>query len=152
MRIFFVSDIHGSVKCFRKLVNAGKFYGADLVIMGGDLAGKQLIPVVAQGGVSRAHYNGADFTFETTQEIADFERRDAELGAVIEAPLEGTPAVGTELFLRAVGIFHVARGLVQHESSWYGDGWLRQRLGRGGAPPPPLPVTPSLAVNGARFR
>ena len=35
MRIFFVSDIHGSVKCFRKLVNAGKFYGADLLIMGG---------------------------------------------------------------------------------------------------------------------
>ncbi len=23
MRIFFVSDIHGSVRCFRKLVNAG---------------------------------------------------------------------------------------------------------------------------------
>jgi hypothetical protein len=31
LRIFFVSDIHGSVKCFRKLVNAGKFYGADLL-------------------------------------------------------------------------------------------------------------------------
>jgi hypothetical protein len=30
LRIFFVSDIHGSVKCFRKLVNAGKFHGADL--------------------------------------------------------------------------------------------------------------------------
>jgi uncharacterized protein len=36
LRIFFGSDIHGSVKCFRKLVNAGKFYGADLLIMGGD--------------------------------------------------------------------------------------------------------------------
>lgn len=81
MRIFFVSDIHGSVKCFRKLVNAGKFYGADVLIMGGDLAGKQLIPVIAQGGVSRAHFNGTDFTFETAQEIADFERRAAELGA-----------------------------------------------------------------------
>ena len=34
MRIFFVSDIHGSVKCFRKLVNAGTFYGTDLLIMG----------------------------------------------------------------------------------------------------------------------
>ena len=31
MRIFFVSDIHGSVTCFRKLVNAGKFCGADLL-------------------------------------------------------------------------------------------------------------------------
>ncbi|HEY8047340.1 MAG TPA: hypothetical protein VIF35_23975 [Streptosporangiaceae bacterium] len=34
MRIFFVSDIHGSVKYLRKLVNAGKFYGADVLIMG----------------------------------------------------------------------------------------------------------------------
>jgi hypothetical protein len=125
LRIFFVSDIHGSVKCFRKLVNAGKFYGADLLIMGGDLAGKQLVPVVARGGVSRAHYKGAD----------------------------GAPGVGMELFLRAVDIFHIAGGLVQHESSWYGDGWLRQRLGGGGAsPPPPLALTPPLAADGARFR
>jgi len=35
LRIFSGSDIHVSVKCFRKLVNAGTFYGADLLIMGG---------------------------------------------------------------------------------------------------------------------
>ena len=81
MKIFFVSDIHGSVKCFRKLVNAGKFYGADLLIMGGDLAGKQLVPVIARGGVSTAHFHGTDFTFETVEEITEFERRAAELGA-----------------------------------------------------------------------
>jgi hypothetical protein len=104
LRIFFVPDIHGSVKCFRKLVNAGKFYRADLLIMGGDLAGKQLVPVVARGGGSRVHYNIAD-------------------------------------------------GLVQHESSWYGDGWLRQRPGGDGAPPcRPLALTPALAADGARFR
>ena len=73
--------------------------------------------------------------------------------AVVQAPLDGAPGVGTELFLRAVDIFHIAGGLVQHESSWYGDGWLRQRLGGGGAaPPPPLPLTPPLAGKGARFR
>jgi hypothetical protein len=104
LRIFFVSDIHGSVKCFRKPVNAGKFRRADLLIMGGDLAGQQLAPVVARGGVSRAHYN-------------------------------------------------IAGGRVQHESSWYGDGWLRQRLGGDGAPPPPLlALAPPLAADGAWFR
>ena len=38
MRILFVSDIHGSVTCFRKLVNAGKCYGAGLLRqrLGGD--------------------------------------------------------------------------------------------------------------------
>jgi uncharacterized protein len=81
VKIFFVSDIHGSVKCFRKLVNAGKFYGADVLIMGGDLAGKQLVPVIARGSASTARFNGADFTFETASEIAEFERRVAELGA-----------------------------------------------------------------------
>jgi Icc-related predicted phosphoesterase len=81
LKIFFASDIHGSVRCFRKLVNAGKFYGVDLLIMGGDLAGKLLVPVIARGATSTARFHGADFTFETSAEIADFERRVAELGA-----------------------------------------------------------------------
>lgn len=86
MKIFFASDIHGSVRCFRKLVNAGKFYGADLLIMGGDLAGKLLVPIVARGNAASARFytarfHGAEFTFETAAEIAEFERRVAELGA-----------------------------------------------------------------------
>ncbi len=51
--------------------------------------------------------------------------------AVIAAPFDGTPSTGREVFLRAVDIFHITGGLVRHESSWYGDGWLRQRLGEG---------------------
>ena len=80
MKIFFVSDIHGSVRCFRKLVNAGKFYGVDTLIMGGDLAGKQLVPIIARGGTSSARYQGAEFTFETDAEIAEFERRIGDRG------------------------------------------------------------------------
>jgi Icc-related predicted phosphoesterase len=57
LKIFFVSDIHGSVKCFRKLVNVGKFYGADVLIMGGDLAGKQLVPIIARRSTPSAHPN-----------------------------------------------------------------------------------------------
>ncbi len=33
-------DIRRSVRGFRKPVNAGEFYGASLLIMGGDLAGQ----------------------------------------------------------------------------------------------------------------
>jgi uncharacterized protein len=80
VKIFFVSDIHGSQTCFRKLVNAGKFYGADVLIMGGDLAGKELVPVVARGGSWRAQFRGADFTMETLEEVAEFERRVATMG------------------------------------------------------------------------
>jgi Icc-related predicted phosphoesterase len=80
MRVFFVSDIHGSETCFRKLVNAGKFYGADLLVMGGDLAGKELIPVVEQAGSWTARFRGTEFTMHTLAEVAEFERRVATMG------------------------------------------------------------------------
>lgn len=80
MRVFFVSDIHGSSTCFRKLVNAGKFYGADLLIMGGDLAGKELVPVVERAGSWTARFRGTEFSMKTPAEVAEFERRVATLG------------------------------------------------------------------------
>lgn len=45
-RVFFTTDIHGSDVCFRKFLNAGKHFGADVLIIGGDLTGKQLVPIV----------------------------------------------------------------------------------------------------------
>ncbi len=45
-RIFFVTDLHASDKCFRKFINAAKFYNADALILGGDVTGKVLIPIV----------------------------------------------------------------------------------------------------------
>lgn len=66
---------------------------------------------------------------------------------VIAAPFDGIAAsVGHKLFLHAVDMFHIDGGLVQHEVSWYGDGWLRARLhGEQRADiRPALPVTPPL--------
>jgi hypothetical protein len=157
LKIFFVSDIHGSVKCFRKLVNAGKFYGADVLIMGGDLAGKQLAfrghdeirPYL------QMYYQALpDITFEPLRLVVSGPTAAVEWAqpSVIAAPFDGTPSVGTKVFLRAVDIFHISGGLVQHESSWCGDGWLRQRLDPGGGPPPvPLPLTPPQVSKGAMF-
>ena len=34
MKIFFVTDLHGSEICWKKFLNAGSFYGADVVILG----------------------------------------------------------------------------------------------------------------------
>ena len=50
-RIFFSTDVHGSERCWKKLVNAGKFYKADLVILGGDITGKMVVPIVKQSDV-----------------------------------------------------------------------------------------------------
>lgn len=49
-RIFFATDIHGSERCFRKWLNARVAYSADILVLGGDITGKALIPIVDEGG------------------------------------------------------------------------------------------------------
>jgi Icc-related predicted phosphoesterase len=46
MRIFFATDVHGSDVCWRKFLNAGAFHNADVLIMGGDMTGKAMVPIV----------------------------------------------------------------------------------------------------------
>jgi len=48
-RVFFATDIHGSETCFRKFLNSAKFYEADIIVLGGDMTGKALIPIVTNG-------------------------------------------------------------------------------------------------------
>ncbi|MDQ3875118.1 MAG: metallophosphoesterase [Actinomycetota bacterium] len=50
MRLFFATDIHGSDVCWRKFLNSGKHYGADAIVLGGDMTGKALVPIVHEGG------------------------------------------------------------------------------------------------------
>src|SRR5579884_4373821 len=49
LRVFFATDIHGSETCFRKFLNSAKFYDADVIVLGGDMTGKALVPVVGNG-------------------------------------------------------------------------------------------------------
>jgi Icc-related predicted phosphoesterase len=48
-KIYFATDIHGSEVCLRKFLNAAKFYGCDTIIMGGDITGKMIVPIVDRG-------------------------------------------------------------------------------------------------------
>jgi uncharacterized protein len=50
VRIFFATDIHGSEVCWRKFLNAGAFHKADVLIMGGDMTGKAMVPIVESNG------------------------------------------------------------------------------------------------------
>jgi len=47
-RVFFATDLHGSEMCWRKFLNAAKFYDADVLICGGDMTGKAMIPIVEE--------------------------------------------------------------------------------------------------------
>ncbi len=60
-RIFFVTDVHGSERCFLKFLNAAKVYKANVLILGGDITGKILVPIVGQGdGSYRARFLGEE--------------------------------------------------------------------------------------------
>jgi len=62
-RIFFASDVHGSERCFRKFVNAAKFYKASALILAGDLTGKILVPIVeGKDGKFRFDFHGEPVT------------------------------------------------------------------------------------------
>src|SRR3989337_4138368 len=49
MKLFFATDVHGSEICWKKFVSAGKFYEVDTLILGGDMTGKAIVPIIAQG-------------------------------------------------------------------------------------------------------
>jgi Icc-related predicted phosphoesterase len=74
--IYFATDIHGSESCFRKFLNAGRFYGVDAVILGGDVAGKGLIPITqGASGTWATHLFGKRLELGSEDELEDFERR-----------------------------------------------------------------------------
>jgi uncharacterized protein len=58
LRIFFATDIHGSERGFRKFLAAAKSYGAGALILGGDIAGKGLVPIQASNGTLTARVRG----------------------------------------------------------------------------------------------
>ena len=71
-KIYFVTDVHGSDRCFRKFVNAGKFYGANVLILGGDITGKMIVPIVDQeDGTRLCTYVGANRVLKSQQEVDD---------------------------------------------------------------------------------
>src|SRR5579885_2386153 len=46
LRIFFATDVHGSDTCWKKFVAAAKFYEAQVLVLGGDMTGKAIVPLV----------------------------------------------------------------------------------------------------------
>jgi Icc-related predicted phosphoesterase len=43
--VYYASDVHGTERLWRKFLNAGKFFEANVLIMGGDVAGKAVVPI-----------------------------------------------------------------------------------------------------------
>ncbi|MBO0818756.1 MAG: metallophosphoesterase, partial [Actinobacteria bacterium] len=81
MRIFFATDIHGSEVCWRKFLNAAAFYQADMVILGGDVTGKVMVPITSHQGYWEVVIGGEARRLESKEELADAERQIRNRGS-----------------------------------------------------------------------
>jgi Icc-related predicted phosphoesterase len=84
LRIYFATDVHGSERCFRKFIAAARIYEADALVLGGDVAGKGLVPVIAEDGMLRATVRGEPVTLPASEE----ERLYAEINRVGFYPVQ----------------------------------------------------------------
>ena len=75
-KLFFATDIHGSDICWSKFLNAGKFYEADVLILGGDMTGKAVVPVIHQGGSTyKTNLLEQEFITTNDDELKDIVKR-----------------------------------------------------------------------------
>ncbi len=73
-RVFFATDIHGSETCWKKFLNSGKHYEAKVMILGGDMTGKALVPIVEErSGHWRATLLENQQGFDSEDEVKEFE-------------------------------------------------------------------------------
>jgi Icc-related predicted phosphoesterase len=104
LRIFFTTDLHGSDVCFRKFLAAAKVYEPDILLLGGDFAGKGLVPVLRTGGTLQAQIDGHEVSVsaaEWDRLAADINKRGfyaAQLDADELAGLQQDPAALDRLF------------------------------------------------------
>jgi Icc-related predicted phosphoesterase len=75
LRIFFATDIHGSERGFRKFLAGAQAYEAGALILGGDIAGKGLVPIRMTNGTLTAKVRGESVSVSKEDE----ERLRAEI-------------------------------------------------------------------------
>src|SRR5439155_26155451 len=103
MRVYFATDLHGSETCWRKFLNAGQHYKADVIVLGGDMTGKALVPVIDDGG---GHWHATLLenrtVLEGEEQVAAFENAVVRRGYY---PFRATP--------------EEVRELHENEASWH---------------------------------
>jgi Icc-related predicted phosphoesterase len=81
-RLFFVTDIHGSDVCFKKLLKAADVYKPNALLLCGDLTGKFVVPIIRQpDGTFRARYSGSDVVLTKEEGVAALQQKIADTGS-----------------------------------------------------------------------
>ena len=110
MRLYFATDVHGSEVCWKKFINSGKFYEVDTLILGGDMTGKAIVPIIAQGN------DRYKVTLLEQETILEGKEDVDQMAAAIQnrgyypyvtdpeevADISGTPGKSDDLFSREV--------------------------------------------------
>jgi Icc-related predicted phosphoesterase len=81
MKIFFATDIHGSEICWKKFLNAAAFYKADMVVLGGDVTGKIMVPIVAYPGYWEVTVRGERMRLESREELLKVDQQLRDRGS-----------------------------------------------------------------------
>lgn len=131
LRIFYTTDIHGSERCWKKFVNAGKFYQADVLILGGDMTGKSIVQIIKEKNeLYRVNFMDQQMVLERPDQVAEVEQAIRNRGyypVTLEPEevreLEGHPEQVEELFVKEA---------VQRVKEWVI--WAEERLSRNRIP------------------
>ncbi len=105
-RLYFATDVHGSEVCWRKFINSAQHYGADVLILGGDMTGKAVIPIIDEGSEHyyfhmqdiRHDFQGADELAAKTRYIRDHGYYPAVMSAAERNEYTADPDKLDELF------------------------------------------------------
>ncbi len=116
-RLFFVTDVHGSEKCFRKFVNAAKFYEAQVLVLGGDITGKMVIPIIDQSDSTyKCRFLGNELVIKSKEDLDNTVKniRDAGFYPYMSNPEEVAELQSNKAKLDAL----FERVMVESVDSW----------------------------------
>jgi uncharacterized protein len=108
--VFYVTDLHGSQIAYRKFLNAAQAYQVDALICGGDVAGKQMYPIITNShGAKTVEMDGRTHRLDSAEALAEAKAAigsrggyDVELSEEEARSLAGDEAGRDALFTRLV--------------------------------------------------
>ncbi len=126
--LFFATDVHGSARCFRKWLNAADAYGADVLVLGGDVTAKSIVPIERRNGGWTARWREEVHELSSEAEVEAFERTLADLGVYgwRTTPDEAAAVLGDEEAEHAL----FTRLAAERTRGWVA--FARERLGDNG--------------------
>jgi uncharacterized protein len=98
-RILFATDLHGADVVFRKFLNAVGVYEANVAVLGGDLTGKSIVPVVQTSRGHEATVRGNRELATTDEDLARVEKLIRDTG---QYPVRMTEAEEAGLDRKAI--------------------------------------------------